>query len=439
MFFGMPKIAKPLSAVEVKRLLDPGWHAVGGVAGLLLQVRPPAQQGATPPRSWILRLRIAGKRQPIGLGSYPQVTLAQAREVAGKLSLEAKGGVNLVERKRSQRSALIAAAAKNKTFIECAQAYIEAHASDYSNDKHRKQWASTLEAYAYPKIGRMLVADITMRSVLDVLEQDTKHRNGTSGKLWHTKTETAKRLLDRIRTVLDFATVNEYRTGTNPATWSGYLDTQLPSPRGLKKVKHHPALPYQQVGEFMVKLRDNASVSARALEFLILTAVRSGSVREAGWDEIDLEKKLWIIPPEHTKTRQEHRVPLPPQAIKLLRSMPRIAGTNKVFPSPTGKALTDMALSQLMRGMRDRGELTVEAVPHGFRSTFRDWAAEQTNYPDELRKVASGHTVGDSVKEAYQRTDLLEKRRRLMNDWANFLDKRSASQSTKVTTLRKRV
>jgi integrase len=437
MFIGMPKIAKQLSAVEVNRLQDPGWHAVGGVAGLLLQVRPPAQQGATVPRSWILRLRIAGKRQPIGLGSYPQVTLAQARELASKLSLEAKGGVNLVERKRSQRSALIAAAAKNKTFIECAQAYIEAHASDYSNDKHRKQWASTLEAYAYPVIGKMLVADITMRNVLDVLEQQTKHRDGTAGKLWHTKTETAKRLLDRVRTVLDFATVNEYRSGTNPATWSGYLDTQLPSPRGLKKVKHYDSLPYPMAGDFMVQLRRNQSISARALEFLILTAFRPGSVLNATWDEIDLENKLWISPPEHTKTRQEHRVPLPAQAIKLLRNMPRIAGTNKVFPSPTGKALTNMALSQLMRGMRERGELTVPAVPHGFRTTFRVWAAEQTNYPDELRRVASGHSVGDAVKQAYQRTDLLEKRRRLMIDWANFLDKQSASQLTKVTPIRR--
>ncbi len=435
---GMPKIAKQLSSVEVNRLRNAGWHAVGGVAGLLLQVRAPAREGAVPPRSWILRLRLAGKRQPIGLGSYPQVSLAQAREVASKLSLEAKGGVNLIERKRTQRSALIAAAAKNKTFTECAQAYIEAHASDYSNDKHRKQWASTLEAYAYPKIGRMLVSDITMRSVLDVLEQDTTHRNGTSGKLWHTKTETAKRLLDRIRTVLDFATVNEYRSGTNPAIWKGYLDKQLPAPRGLKKVNHHPALPYPEIGDFISRLRRNESVSARALEFLILTAVRSGSVREAEWNEIDLDKKLWIIPPEHTKTRQEHRVPLPAQAIQLLKTMPKVAGTNKVFPSPTGKALSDMALSQLMRGMNERGELTVDAVPHGFRSTFRDWAAEQTNYSDELRKVTSGHTVGDSVKEAYQRTDLLEKRRRLMTDWAAFLDKPTASQSPRVTPIRKK-
>jgi integrase len=437
MFIGMPKIAKELSAIEVKRLTRPGWHAVGGVAGLLLQIRPPAQQGQPIPRSWILRLRVAGQRQPIGLGSYPQVSLAEAREQARKLSLEAKGGVNLVARKRAQRSALIAAASKNKTFKECAEAYMDAHATDYTNEKHRKQWSSTLDAYAYPIIGSMLVADVTMRHVLDVLQQNTTHRNGAVGKLWYTKPETAKRLLDRIRTVLDYATVNEYRSGTNPATWTGFLDTQLPSTRGLKMVKHQPAVPYRQIGDFMVQLRKNESMSAKALEFLILTGVRSGSVREADWSEIDFAEKLWVIPKEHTKAKQEHRVPLQPQAIKLLKSLKKVAGSKKVFPSTTGKALSDMALSQLMRGMRDRGELTVEAVPHGFRSTFRDWAAEQTNYPDEIRKAASMHTVGDAVKAAYQRTDLLEKRRHLMEEWANFLDKPSVTKSGNVTQLRK--
>jgi integrase len=434
----MPKIAKELSALEVKRLNCPGWHAVGGVAGLLLQVREPAKEGAPLPRSWILRLRVAGQRQPIGLGPYPQVSLADARELARKLSLEAKGGVNLLARKRAQRSALIAASAKNKTFRDCADAYMEAHATDYTNDKHRKQWASTLETYAYPVIGRMLVADITMRHVLDVLQQETKHRNGSEGSLWVTKPETAKRLLDRVRTVLDFATVNEYRSGTNPATWKGYLDTQLPAPRGLKEVKHQPALPYEQIGDFMVHLRRNPSVSAKALEFTILTGMRSGSVRMTDWSEIDFEKKLWIIPPAHFKTRQEFRVPLQPQAIALLRTLPRVAGCDKVFPSPTGKALSDMALSQVMRGMRERGELTVDAVPHGFRSTLRDWAAEQTNYPDEIRRAASGHAVGDAVKAAYQRTDLLEKRLNLMNEWANFIDQPSARKTAKVTAIRKK-
>lgn len=433
----MPKVAKELSALEVKRLSRPGWHAVGGVAGLLLQIRAPVREGLPLSRSWILRLRIAEQRQPIGLGSYPLVSLADAREQARKLSLEAKGGVNLLTRKRAQRSALIAAAAKNKTFRDCAEAYMEAHALDYTNEKHRKQWASTLETYAYPVIGRMLVADITMRNVLDVLQQDTVHRNGSTGSLWATKSETAKRLLDRIRTVLDYATVNEYRTGTNPATWKGYLDTQLASPRKIKGKNHHPALPYDQMGDFMVRLRANASMSAKALQFLILTAVRSGSVRQARWSEIDFAKKLWVIPADHTKTKEEHRVPLQQQAISLLSSLPRMAGTDKVFPSPKGKALSDMALSQLMRGMQERGELNVKGVPHGFRSTFRDWAAEQTTYPDEIRKAASGHVVGDQVKEAYQRTDLLEKRRRMMQEWATFLDQPSRKRNSSVTPIRR--
>ena len=299
---------------------------------------------------------------------------------------------------------------------------MDAHSSDYTSDKHRKQWPATLVTYAYPIIGNMLVSDIVMRDVRNLLEQETVVDINTKGKLWYVKTETAKRLLGRIKTVLDYATVNDYRSGTNPAQWTGYLSTQLPSPKNLQKKEHHPAVPYQQMGDFMLKLRTNPSLSAKALEYLILTAVRSGSVRQAKWEEVDLDKALWTIPAEHTKARQEHRVPLQPQAIKLLKSLPKLAGSNLIFPSRTGKTLSDMAFSQLMRGMRERGELTVQAVPHGFRSTFRDWAAEQTAYPDEIRKAASGHTVGDSVKEAYQRTDLLDKRRNLMNEWSNFMD-----------------
>ena len=432
----MPKIANPLNDLQVRRITRVGWHAVGGVAGLLLQVRKPAQENAQIPRSWILRVKVGENRQPIGLGPYPQVSLAEAREQAKKLVVEAKQGVNLKAKKRTERSAMLAAASKNKTFQECAIAYMQAHESDYTSDKHRKQWPATLEAYAYPIIGNMLVSDIAMRDIKSVLEQVTTAADGQTGKLWFVKTETAKRLLGRVKTVLDFATVNEYRTGNNPAQWTGYLDTQLPSPKKLQKVEHHPAVPYALMGEFMSKLRQKESISAKALEFLILTAVRSGSVRMAEWSEFDIDKKLWVIPAEHTKARQEHRVPLQPQAIKLLKSLPVMAGTNIVFASPSGKALSDMALSQLMRGMRERGELTVDAVPHGFRSTFRDWAAEQTAYPDEIRKVASGHAVGDAVKEAYQRTDLLEKRRNLMNEWGRFIDQPKAKQTGNVTKFR---
>ena len=432
----MPKIAKPLSDLQVRRITRVGWHAVGGVAGLLLQVRKPTNEGAQMPRSWILRIKVGEQRQPIGLGSYPQVSLAVAREQAAKLVVEAKQGVNLKAKKRALHSSLLSAAAKNKTFKECAEAYMDAHSSDYTSDKHRKQWPATLETYAYPVIGNMLVSDIVMRDVRNVLEQETVVDINTKGKLWYVKTETAKRLLGRIKTVLDYATVNDYRSGTNPAQWTGYLSTQLPSPKNLQKKEHHPAVPYQQMGAFMSKLRANPSLSAKALELLILTAVRSGSVRSAEWSEIDLGNAMWIIPAEHTKARQEHRVPLQPQAVRLLKSLPKLEGTNLIFPSRTGKALSDMAFSQLMRGMRERGELTVEAVPHGFRSSFRDWAAELTSYPDEIRKAASGHTVGDAVKEAYQRTDLLEKRRRLMNEWSNFVDQPLSVEKSNVRSLK---
>ena len=434
----MPKIVTPLSDLQVRRITRVGWHAVGGVAGLLLQVRKPEKVGSQMPRSWILRVKVGDQRQPIGLGSYPQVSLAIAREQAAKLSIEAKQGVNLKAKKTAQRSALIAAAAKNKTFQECAAAYMDSHSSDYTNEKHRKQWPATLVTYAYPIIGNMLVSEIAMRDVRNVLEQETVVDKNTKGKLWYVKTETAKRLLGRIKTVLDYSTVNEYRSGTNPAQWTGFLSTQLPSPKKIQKKEHHPAVPYQQIGDFISKLRSNPSLSAKALELLILTAVRSGSVRNAEWTEIDFDNSLWVIPPEHTKSRKEHRVPLQPQATKLLKSLNRSSGSNLIFPNRTNKALSDMALNQLMRGMRKRGELTGEGVPHGFRSTFRNWAAEQTAYPDEIRKAASGHTVGDSVKEAYQRTDLLDKRRNLMNEWAKYMEHPTAKQSDNVRTLRKK-
>ena len=432
----MPKIAKELTAMEVKRLNTPGWHAVGGVAGLLLQIREPSHQGARLARSWVLRLRNGGRRQLIGLGSYSQVTLAEAREQARSLSADARAGIDLLTRKRAQQSALITAASKAKTFAECAEAYMEAHATDYSNEKHRKQWASTLSTYAYPLIGRALVADVERSHVLNVLMQETNHRNGTNGKLWYTKSETAKRLLDRMRKVLDYATAADYRSGPNPAAWKGYLETQLPSPKGLKKVKHHPAVPYAKVGDFMACLRTNTSISAAALEFLILTSVRSGSVRLATWAEIDLLNRNWTIPAAHTKTKEIHVVPLSDQAIRLLERMPRMAGTDLIFSGTKGTSLSDMALNQLMRGMRERGELEMVAVPHGFRSTFRDWAAEQTGYPDEIRKAASGHSVGDGVKGSYQRSDLLEKRRELMEQWGDFLDRPSVVQTATVSPIR---
>jgi len=421
----MPKIARLLAALDVKRLKSPGWHAVGGVAGLLLQIREPTKPNSPLAKSWVLRTMVGQSRQIVGLGSYPQVGLADAREKATRVLADIKSGVDPKSQRKANRSALIQAAARAKTFEECAAAYLKSHAKSFRSQKAYKQWQSTFETYVYPFIGRMAVADVGMRDVLDIFQQAVidPTTGEPEGEFWHVRTVTAERLLGRVRAVLDFAIVNEYRSGTNPATWKGYLDTVLPSPRKISKEKHHPALPYAELGNFMAKLRANQCISALALEFLILTAVRSGSVRKATWSEIKPREKLWIIPPEHTKTNAEHRVPLCPQAVAVLKKARASAVSDIVFPSPTGKALSDMALSELIRGMRERGELKAEAVPHGFRSTFRDWAAEQTSFPEEIRKVASGHTIGNAVDRAYQRTDLLDKRRQLMNKWGAFTEK----------------
>jgi len=431
----MPKIAKELTAIEVKRIKTPGMHFVGGVAGLALQLKN------SEAASWILRVRIGGQRKHIGLGGFPQVTLAEARGAAKNQLLLINSGIDPIAKKKIDKSRLKAEAAKAKTFKDCAQEYLQKHQSSYSNVKHAKQWTSTLETYAYPIIGNLLVSDLNRKNILDVLEQPIKDQqtNKKIGTFWAARTETASRVQNRIKSIIDFAIVAEYRDKINPATWSGYLDTQLPQPNKISTVKHQPAVPYSEAGDFMAALRTHKTISARALEFLILTGVRSGSVRQAQWEEIDLDNALWTIPAAHTKTRQMHRVPLTKQTIKLLKELPKIMGQTHVFPSAKGKELSDVALSKLMKDMRKRNEFKTDGVPHGFRSTFRDWAADQTNYPDELRKVASGHKVGDSVQQSYQRTDLLEKRRRLMAEWSNFLDKTSINKKTKAVQIKKRV
>ncbi|MSR14187.1 MAG: site-specific integrase [Gammaproteobacteria bacterium] len=422
MLIGMPKLIRPLTAVEINHISTPGWHAVGGVAGLLLQVGHSIADRPTP-KCWLLRRMVGGKRQLMGLGPYPEVSLAQAREAAKKFSDAIRQGRNPAEERRAKKSALSAAKARQKTFRQCAADYLSRHREDHTNAKHAAQWETTLETYAYPRLGNMLVSDITMRDVLDVLEQPTSGKAAPNGdrRFWYAKTETAKRLLGRIKSILDFATVNDYRTGSNPAIWTGLLSTQLPAPDKVQPTVHHPAVPYQEIGLFLANLRQVEGMAARALEFLVLTAVRSGSVRSAEWQEIDLEAALWTIPAEHTKTKQVHRVPLCPAVVQMLKALPRLARGDLIFPNMrSGKALSDAALGKVMRDMQIKGLLKIDAVPHGFRSTFRDWGAEVTNYPDEVRKAASGHQVGDAVQQAYQRGDLLDKRRRMMADWGAF-------------------
>ncbi len=427
MLRGMPSIKKELSLQEINGISRPGWHAVGGVPGLLVQIRRPSNKESGLLRSWILRLTINGRRRAIGLGPLRSVSPQSAKVHAQKLSLDIRLGIDPLEKRRSQRASLKALALRSKSFEECAKAYFTFHASDYTNAKHRKQWMSTLEHYAYPELARVGVGEISVQHIMKVLNQPVQNRDGSFSIFWHVRTETAKRVLYRIRKILDYAEATGHRSGPNPAIWKGFLANLLPAINRLRVVQHLPALPYQQVGNFIRKLRAINTISSRALEFLILTGMRSGSIRLATFSEIDFTNKIWTIPKEHFKTRKEFRVPLQPQAIELLKNLlkNKQSDSDLIFPSPKGAPLTDVALSHLMIKILESDNSETHGVPHGFRSTFRDWAAEKTNYSDEIRKSASGHSTGDPVKNAYQRTDLLDKRRELMIKWANFLDQPS--------------
>jgi len=402
----MPKRAQELTALEVGRIKKPGMHAVGGVPGLHLQV---TDTGAG---SWLLRVLVGGKRREIGLGGYPAVTLAQAREKARATRDDIVKGVDPVAQRKAARSALMAQHEARSTFDECARRFIESKAAEWKNPKHRAQWAATLETYASPTIGKLNVQDVTLAHVVKILEADN---------LWTTKTETASRLRGRIEAVLDWATVRGYRTGDNPARWKGHLDKLLPAPSKTKVIEHHAALPYAQINDFITELRQRAGMAARALEFAILTAARSGEVRGACWDEIDLDAALWTIPAERMKAGKEHVIPLAQQAVAVLKSLPRIEGNPLVFPAPRGGVLSDMTLGAVLKRM-GRGDLTA----HGFRSTFRDWAGETTAYPREVIEHALAHQLKDKAEAAYARGSLLLKRRRLMADWAAFCEAKQA-------------
>lgn len=391
----MARKAKELSALEVNRLTTAGYHFVGGVAGLALQVSP---SGA---RSWILRATVGTKRRDMGLGGFPDVTLAGAREAARIARDKIKQGIDPVEDAKAKRSALAAAQASALTFSDAAAKYIAANEAGWKNAKHAGQWTSTLETYAYPSIGKIQVSAIETQHIVGILEP-----------IWKTKTETASRLRGRIEAVLDWAKVRGYRKGDNPARWKGHLDHILPARAKVQKVKHHTALDYREVGAFMATLKGLDGMGARALEFAILTAARSGEVRGATWAEIDERASVWTIPAERMKADKEHRIPLTAPALELLRKLPKIEGSNLIFPSAKNTALSDMTLTAVLR----RIEIPVTA--HGFRSTFRDWAGETTAYPREVIEHALAHQLKDKAEAAYARGTLFEKRRRLMDDWA---------------------
>jgi len=394
----MPKIAEELSALEVARLTAPGLVAVGVVPGLHLQV---SKTGA---RSWVLRVTVGSKRRDMGLGAYPAVTLAQAREKARHArQLIEQGQDPILNRERAQ-SRLKAEQASVITFEAAARVFMDSKSAEWSNPKHAAQWAATLETYAYPVIGQVHVAEVKVSHVLKILQP-----------IWTTKTETASRVRGRMENVLDWAKARGYRKDENPARWRGHLDKLLSAPEKTTKTIHHPAVPVSEAAAFYTALQKRAGTAARALEFALLTAARSGEVRGATWAEIDLDAGLWVVPAERMKARVEHRVPLPEPAIQVLQGQPRLEGSELIFPAPRGGQLSDAALAAVMRRMG------LETVPHGLRSTFRDWTAERTNYAGDLAEKALAHVVKGKVEAAYQRGDMLERRRHMMQAWADFL------------------
>ena len=397
--------AKELSALAVQRLTAPGMHAVGGVAGLYLCVSPSGS------RSWIARVNVDGKRREMGLGSFPDVSLSIAREKARAARSDTTMGIDPVAHRKEARSARQALKATQKTFADCAKAYIEAHSDSWKNAKHRAQWPSTFETYVYPTMGTVMVGEVTQAHVMAVLLP-----------IWKTKTQTATRLRGRIEQVLAWATAAGFRQGENCARWTGLLDQLLPAPGKVSKPKHHPAVRVDDMPAFIKALRQHDGLSPKALEFAVLTAARSGEVRGANWAEIDLEAAVWTVPPERMKAGKEHRVPLSAAAIKLLEAMPRIEGTELVFPAPRGGQLSDMALTALTRRMNFRDDAGRVCVPHGFRSSFRDWVFERTDYPRDLAEAALAHALENKVEAAYRRGDALERRRAMMQAWANYCE-----------------
>lgn len=414
----MPVTAKELTPAEIKRLPPrytdkPTPYPVGGIAGLHIQVSP---SGA---RSWFLRTDIGGKRRRIGLGAYPEITLGTAREKAREAKELIRQGIDPIEQRKAAREAL-RAAADRMTFAKAVELYLAAKLSEFRNEKHRKQWRSTLDRYAAPVIGGKPVADLTVQDIVATLEP-----------IWATKNETASRLRGRIENVLSWATVNGHRAGDNPARWKGNLSEILPKPSKVAKGDNQPALSLADAAAWFKELRERDGIATRALEFATMTGARSGEVRGMTWDEIDLSAKVWTVPADRMKMGKEHTVPLTDAMLALLEGLERREDSPFVFPAVRGGQLSDMALSACMKRLNEAkhkrdGKGYVDrqsgrpAVPHGLRSTFRDWAAE-SGQDHILAELALAHNVGDATARAYRRTDMLEKRRVMMAKWGAFL------------------
>lgn len=398
----MPKRSRELSAMEVGRLREEGDHNVGGIPGLYLQIIDGS-------RSWILRFMIGTRRRRMGLGSFPAVPLAQARERAREAHKLLDDGVDPIDARDALKKAAAASQARALTFKVACERFIAAKESEWRNPKHRQQWENTLKTYAEPVIGQLDVSAIGQDEVLRVLEP-----------IWRSKTETASRLRGRIEQILDWARTRGHRAGENPARWRGHLDKLLPKPEKIAKVKHHPAVKVEQAAAAVAAIRLVEGSSASALLFQVLTAGRSGEIRGARWSEFDFAAAQWEVPAERMKAKKVHRVALSKQAMQLLQALPRYKDCDFVFPGRKLQPLSDMSLTTCMRRLNFRDVDDRVCVPHGFRSTFRDWASEHTHYPPEMAEMALAHTIESKVEAAYRRGDMLAKRYAMMQDWADF-------------------
>jgi integrase len=411
-----------LTAKRIATLKEAGRYFDGH--GLYLQVTPAGV------KSWLLRYERNwvrnenGKNQRwMGLGPVHTVSLKEARERARKARQQLLDGIDPLDAREAERAARALEAARMLTFEEATKQYFDQHERKWRNPKHRLQFLSSLKMYAFPKIGRLSVAAIDTGLVLKVVEP-----------IWQDKTETASRVRGRIESVLDWATVRGYRTGDNPARWKGHLSEVLPARGQIKKTVHHAALPFTELPDVMASLREREGVAARALEFTILTAARTGEAIGAKWNEIDLAGKVWTVPAGRIKGGREHRVPLSDPGLKILRALPREDGNQFLFVGARkGSGLSNMGMGTVLKRM-GRDDVTV----HGFRSTFRDWAAERTNFPNHVLEMSLAHVVGDKVEAAYRRGDLFEKRRRLMAEWAKFCETRVNASDQVVVPLHKR-
>ncbi|HTW71154.1 MAG TPA: integrase arm-type DNA-binding domain-containing protein [Acetobacteraceae bacterium] len=428
-----------LTPAKVKSASKPGLYGDGG--GLWLNVGP------TGGKSWLFRFMLNGRAREMGLGPLHTIGLAEARERARAARHQLLDGIDPLDARKAEKQRKAAEAAARVTFREVAEKYVKAHRASWRNEKHAWQWGATLEAHVYPTIGDVAVGAVDTGHVTRILEP-----------IWTTKAETAARVRGRIESILDYAKTHGWRTGENPARWKGHLQNVLPARAKVSKVEHHAALPWREIGAFIAELAKQDGTARLALQFAILTAARTGEVIGARWGEIDMAPPrrvtigrddqgqpiiettgaVWTIPAGRTKAGKPHRVPLAGPALDVLREAAKLrhgeSPNDHVFPGGKGgkssRALSNIAMLMLLRRM-DRDDLTV----HGFRSTFRDWCAEATGYPRELAEAALAHALDSKVEAAYQRGDLLEKRRRLMNEWAAFCGRTEPVEGDNVTAL----